>query len=770
MSRSPSDKDAHKKAPISPVPSRGSSPEPSPPRSNSSCLPPAPPPPRSNTSCLPPAPPSNRGGSTLPPPQHVPAAARSSHFPTDARVRRDRPSGPLAPLVQHGGSPPHDARGFRDRPSAATMAAAAARSGLASQDPLATWDAPEGPAPMPATHPPEPPSSRVPEVSRFEDTGRGHAPASSPGRRVSPAGPSSSHQPAPAARREPQRLHEPHGGGHDPYTPINQILGYTRLLVASLQGKVAPQHIEDIRNIELASRKLLRIVQAMESGGGEDDAPASWKVSVPAAHEEPAIHAELEGGGRGAILVVDDSRGNRDVLCRVLQNNGYRAVQAEDGPRALGLAARERFDAVLLDVNMPGISGLGVLSALRQSRSQAELPVIMVTTRGASEDVVESLRLGANDHVTKPIDFDILLGRLDTQLTLKRSREQLSQLASELSIKSEFIRKTFGRYLSDDVVNRLLSSPEAQLLGGEEREVTIMMTDLRSFTTMTENMPPEVVMKLLNGYLGEMARIIIARGGTIIEFIGDAILALFGAPFSTGDDARRAVACALEMQMAMDAVNDRNSGEGLPTLQMGVALNTGPVVVGNIGSEARTKYGVVGAQVNMTSRIESCTVGRQILIADSTRRAAGAGLLLGQSHALSVKGFSTRVLVHEVLGLDTPERLYLPERRVEILPLSSPLPVVCARLAGKRVEGEPQSAFILGLSPFGAVLRLHPRPAPFTNLQLHPSVALAEQLGGELHAKVIELDPRAEDVVRIHFTSSPPGLAALVQELHRAEA
>ncbi|WP_437693720.1 adenylate/guanylate cyclase domain-containing protein [Sorangium sp. So ce176] len=768
MSRSPSDKDAHKKAPMSPVPSRGSSPDPSPPRSNSSCLPPAPHPPRSNSSCLPPAPPSNRGGSTLPPPQHAPAPARGSHFPTDARLRRDRPSGPLAPLV---GSPPQDARGWRDRPGAAAVAAAAARSGLAAQDPFATWDAEATPATLPTTQPPEPPSSRVPEVSRFEDTSRGHAPASSPGRRVAAVASAAAHQPAPAARREPQRLHEPHGGGHDPYTPINQILGYTRLLVASLQGKVAPQHIEDIRNIELASRKLLGIVQAMENGGGEDDAPSSVKVSVPSSpHEEPALHAELEGGGRGAILVVDDSRGNRDVLCRVLQNNGFRAIAAEDGPRALGLAARERFDAVLLDVNMPGISGLGVLSALRQSRSQAELPVIMVTTRGASEDVVESLRLGANDHVTKPIDFDILLGRLDTQLTLKRSREQLSQLAAELSIKSEFIRKTFGRYLSDEVVSRLLSSPEAQLLGGEEREVTIMMTDLRSFTTMTENMPPEVVMRLLNGYLGEMARIIIARGGTIIEFIGDAILALFGAPFSTGDDARRAVACAIEMQLAMDAVNDRNCAEGLPTLQMGIALNTGPVVVGNIGSEARTKYGVVGAQVNLTSRIESCTVGRQILIADGTRRAAGTGLLLGQSHALSVKGFSTRVLVHEVLGLDNPERLYLPERRVEILPLSSPLPVVCARLAGKRVEGEPQSAYILGLSPFGAVLRLHPRPAPFTNLQLHPSVALAEQLGGELHAKVIELDPRADDVVRIHFTSSPPGLAALVQELHRAEA
>jgi class 3 adenylate cyclase len=488
-------------------------------------------------------------------------------------------------------------------------------------------------------------------------------------------------------------------------------------------------------------------------------------MDVPARHDEPAAHAEPEEAGSPCILVVDDSRANRDVLCRVLRSHGYRTIAAEDGPRALALAARERFDAVLLDVNMPGVSGLGVLGALRQSRSAAELPVIMVTTRDGSEDVVESLRLGANDHVSKPVNFDVLLGRLETQLTLKRSREQLSQLASELSVKSEFIRKTFGRYLSDDVVTRLLSSPEAQMLGGEEREVTILMTDLRSFTTMTEHMPPDIVMQLLNGYLGEMARIIVARGGTIVEFIGDAIFALFGAPFAAEDDARRAVACALEMQIAMDDVNDRNTMEGLPMLQMGVALNTGPVIVGNIGSEARTKYGVVGAQVNLTSRIESCTMGRQILISESTRRAAGPGLVLGQAQALPVKGFQSRVLVHDLLGLDGPERLLLPERRIDIVTLSTPISASCACLAGKRVETERLAAQILGVSPFGATLRVRPRPAPFTNLQIYLPAPLAARVGGALFAKVLDLDLRTDDLLKVGFTSSPPGLAALMQEL-----
>lgn len=748
MTRSFSDKDPRKEAPTGPLPPRGT---PEPPSTRSTGLPP-------------PTPPPSTRGSYFPPSQSGPRPARSSSFPQEMRPRREWPSNLPSP---RSNLPRQDPFVRRDPPSTPTLP----RSNPLPQEPTGGWDSSEGSsAARPTQRPVEPTAARASEWLRHDDptslSQRGQAPGSA-GRRASA---SASLTPARPMGREPpslpQRHQEASATGHDPYTPIHQILGYTRLLMAALQGNVAPQHIQDIRHIEDASRKLLGIVQAMEGG---DDEPLSTRQNVPSSYEELAARPEPEGGGLASILVVDDSRGNRDVLCRMLHNNGYRTTAAEDGPRALALAARERFDAVLLDVNMPGISGLGVLSALRQSRSSAELPVIMVTTRGASEDVVEALKLGANDHVTKPVDFDILLGRLDTQLTLKRSREQLSQLAAELSVKSEFIRKTFGRYLSDDVVNRLLSSPEAQLLGGEEREVTILMTDLRSFTTMTEHMPPELVMRLLNGYLGEMARIIVARGGTIVEFIGDAILALFGAPFAAVDDARRAIACALEMQIAMDAVNDKNSAEGLPVLQMGIALNTGTVVVGNIGSEARTKYGVVGAQVNLTSRIESCTVGRQILIAESTRRNAGSNIVLGQSHKLTVKGFTSSVLVHEVTGLDSPERIHLPERRVNLVPLSSPLPVVCARINGKQVEGEPQSALLIELSPFGATLRLDPRPAPFTNLQLHLPGALAELINGELYAKVTELDARAGDLARIRFTSSPSGLVAVTQELLRME-
>ena len=710
------------------------------------------------------APPSRRGGQREPGELGAePPSTRAGLLAPNELPSRARSYLPGVPVVEEPGAPLTVRVGQRDP------------AGLSGRR---TSYLPPAPAPEAHDSANGPPSMRG---SQLSPTGHASRRASyvpqAPTARETPNGPASGRSgllaperpPYARGRTPPERPVAPRAdlrtGPNDLFTPINQIISYVRLLTGALSAVVAQQHVDDLRGIEVAARRLLGIAEGLETG--DDAPPSSMRLSVPLGFDESALTDEPSPKtGLASLLVVDDSRANRDVLCRVLRSLGYRTASAEDGPRALSLAARERFDAILLDVNMPGMSGLGVLAALRSSRSAAELPVIMVTTQGASEDVVEALRLGANDHVTKPIDYEVLLARLDTQLTLKRSREQLAQLAQEVSLRSEFIRKTFGRYLSEEVVHRLISTPEGQRLGGEEREVTILMTDVRSFTTITENMAPDQVMELLNGYLGEMARIIVARGGTIVEFIGDAILALFGAPFTGDDDARRATTCALEMQLAMDAVNDRNGRLGLPQLEMGVALNTGTVVVGNIGSEARTKYGVVGAQVSLTSRIESCTVGRQILIADTTRRLAGAGLVLGQSHALAVKGFQDRVLVHELVGLEGPdEGLYLPERRVELGPLARPFVLECVRLAGKRLDGEAQPALVVALSRFGAALRLRPRPAPFTNLLLRLPGALGERLGGELFAKVAELDARVEDTLRVTFTSAPPGLAALVAEL-----
>jgi adenylate cyclase len=173
----------------------------------------------------------------------------------------------------------------------------------------------------------------------------------------------------------------------------------------------------------------------------------------------------------------------------------------------------------------------------------------------------------------------------------------LQELNAALEVRNRFIRQTFGRYLSDDIVETILEQPDGLKIGGEKRQATILMSDLRGFTSLSERLPAEDVVSMVNTYLETMTEIIPKHQGTIDEFIGDGILVIFGAPFRRPDDARRAVACAVDMQLAMVAVNDRNRQAGYPEVALGIGLNTGKMVVGNIDSKKRTKYGVVGRKL-----------------------------------------------------------------------------------------------------------------------------------------------------------------------------
>src|SRR5262245_9938673 len=361
-----------------------------------------------------------------------------------------------------------------------------------------------------------------------------------------------------------------------------------------------------------------------------------------------------------SVLVVDDNEDNRDMLSRRLKKQGYSVSVAEDGTQALNMIAAEKFDLILLDIMMPGISGLDVLKKLRETFTVADLPIIMATAKDQSEDIVTALKLGANDYVTKPLDFPVVLARTETALTLKRAVDEIQRLNQGLERRNRFIRKTFGRYLSDEIVDELREGSEGLQLGGQKREVTILMSDLRGFTAMAERLQPEDVVRMLNVYLGAMVDVIAKYRGTIDEFIGDAILVLFGAPTVRDDDAQRAVACAIEMQLGMEAVNAHFRTLGLPEVEMGLALNTGGVVAGNIGSEKRTKYGVGGSHVNLTSRIESYTVGGQILISDRTRESAGPTIVTGASIQISAKGFKDPITVHDLRGIGAPHDVALP--------------------------------------------------------------------------------------------------------------
>jgi len=322
------------------------------------------------------------------------------------------------------------------------------------------------------------------------------------------------------------------------------------------------------------------------------------------------------------------------------------------------------------------------------------------------------------------------------------------------------IRGTFSKYLAPAVVDEMLKDPGNIKLGGETRKLTIMMSDLRGFTATAERLAPDEVLGLLNHYLGTMADIIVQHQGTIDEFIGDAILVIFGAPLARPDDARRAVACAVAMQRAMKGINEHNARVGLPAIEMGIALNSGEVIVGNIGSQKRIKYGVVGSNVNLTARIESNTVGGQILISQTTLELAGADLKLGEKQKIVAKGFPQPISAFEVKGIGGEYDLFLDEVDLALVPLVRPLEVRYRILEGKNEEGPEQSGRLRSLSAMGAVLEGDGTLEPFKNLKLQLYAPSGEKIDGDLHAKVIE----GGAPCTLRFTGVPPAVARFVQE------
>jgi class 3 adenylate cyclase len=256
-------------------------------------------------------------------------------------------------------------------------------------------------------------------------------------------------------------------------------------------------------------------------------------------------------------------------------------------------------------------------------------------------------------------------GDLDVRI-VPDSRDEIGALARTLGDMvqglrdRDFIRGVLGRYVSPDVAQHCLEDREALRLGGDVRTVSILMSDLRGFSALSERLGPEQMIGLLNRYFSRMVPVILDHRGTINEFIGDAILVLFGAPVERPDDAERAVRCAWAMQRTMTAFNAESRGLGLPELTMGIGLHAGRVVAGNIGSADRVKYGVVGPPVNLAARIESLTVGPQVLLSREMVERVGSIVRVGPPHAETLKGIAEPVVVHELLGIVGEEGVPAP--------------------------------------------------------------------------------------------------------------
>lgn len=214
------------------------------------------------------------------------------------------------------------------------------------------------------------------------------------------------------------------------------------------------------------------------------------------------------------------------------------------------------------------------------------------------------------------------------------------------------VRSAFARYTSPDIADYVLTTAEGQKRGGLTQEVTILMSDLRGFTALSSKMPAQRLIGLLNHYFEAMVSVISQYGGTVIEFLGDGIFVVFGAPKEMPDHATNAVKCAIGMQNAIKEVNKWTEENGYPELAMGIGINTGTAVVGNIGSENKMKYGCMGQTVNIAGRLEGLTVGGQVLITDNTRQKLTGDFESCSEGSFLPKGARDELKYYEVSKLD----------------------------------------------------------------------------------------------------------------------
>ena len=309
-----------------------------------------------------------------------------------------------------------------------------------------------------------------------------------------------------------------------------------------------------------------------------------------------------QAGGRtpSTILVVDDDPLNRRLLVRGLRNEGHLTLEAADGREALEVMMESQPDVVLLDVLMPELDGFGVLTAMRSMPRVAGTPVVMISSMEDQDGILRCIELGAEDFLPKPVDPVILRARVNAGLNKKRL----------MDLQRRQLRDVFARFLPESVVDEVLANGGTDpRLGARRLTGTVMFNDLRGFTTFAESQPVELVIEVLNRYLTEMSDAVLDQGGTLVAYLGDGMMSVFGAPVESTDHADRAVAAAREMiGNRLGRLNGWLATQGISEeFRLGIGLNTGPLMSGNVGSERRLEYAAIGDTTNTAARVEGLT-------------------------------------------------------------------------------------------------------------------------------------------------------------------
>lgn len=402
--------------------------------------------------------------------------------------------------------------------------------------------------------------------------------------------------------------------------------------------------------------------------------------------------------------------------------------------------------------------------------SLLSVPLFLMTDARSRETDEKCYELGATVVLRKPLS-DTSLIRIEKaavqhdmtkayEATVQRQANQLhmakeiAKLNEQLKSRNELLHRIFGKYFSDEVVDVILRDPQGADLGGKRCSVTVMMADLRGFTSLSEQLTAEAVVDILNHFLGEMTAIIRNRRGTIIEFIGDEILAVFGAPLACEKSEEEALIAAIEMQNCMEQVNVYCMQKGYPEIEMGIGLHKGEVFLGNIGSENLMRYNVIGQAVNLCSRIESYSVGGQILLSHDTIVGINRPVKYNQELDISVKGVSKPIKIYEAFSI-IADRTYEQKRKPKekLIPCDKEMCLWVRSLLEKRVMHQAVKRHVIS---HGKDFILFQRDYTSDEPKLYEDIEMAHsKTAAEFaYAKVVEL---TEEGILARITHLPIG-------------
>lgn len=370
------------------------------------------------------------------------------------------------------------------------------------------------------------------------------------------------------------------------------------------------------------------------------------------------------------ILAVDDVPNNLEIVRIRLEAEGYEVITAADGEEALARMRGSEPDLVLLDIMMPKLDGIAVLKQFRQERSSRFVPVILVTAKGETRDIVEGLEAGGDEYLIKPYEQAELIARVRSLLRVKELHDMVQQQATQLKEQSEQLA-SWNRLLEQRVAEQMVeldrirrlqwflapqvaqliassNAPDA-VLASHRRDVTVLFCDLRGFTSFTEISDPEEVMAVLREYHENVGELIFRHEGTLERFLGDGIMIVFNDPIACDDHSERAVRLALDIRERVQSLATKWRSRG-HDLGFGIGIASGYATLGQIGFDQRRDYTAIGRVTNLASRL--CDEARpgQIVIAQRVYSCVEQSVEAVSLGELDLKGFKKPMAAYNMLS------------------------------------------------------------------------------------------------------------------------